>query len=264
MDIIYDSANMMLSRDSYFDTRLRQIVQYDISDTIYTMRGNKETGMGVELENLFSRGSSIVNTLSNVFAADPVVQSLDIAQAMEVQKANLTSTEGLFAKIIFNQILDINCRLYGGRFCNIQKNGDEIDPVTNKYPSSINTLMAGAWEKDGIVHQFLNYISPKATDDDPTLQQLRAKLCTQSLAFETRDTFRELCRGARLISEYSGDKDPQNLNMNYDQTITDMTKMNASGTAQWRTDKRNAGVCAFRNYLRRNYVYRMYMDYQQQ
>lgn len=263
MDIIYDSANMMLSRDSYFDTRLRQVVQYDISDTIYNLRGSKETGMSVELENLFARGSTIVNTLSNIFAEDPVVQSLDIAQAMEVQKANLKSTEGLFAKVVFNQIMDINCRLYGGRFCNIAKNSD-IDPATDRYPESTNSLLAGAWNKDGVVAQFLNYISPKATDDDPSLQQLRAKLCAQSLAFETRDSFRELCKGARLISEYSGDKDPQNLNMNYDQNLATLKQLEASGSVQWKTDKRNAGVCAFRNYMRRNYVYRMYMDYQQQ
>lgn len=262
MNFIYDTANMMVSRDSFFGTRMQTAVQADISDTLLTNRNLTEH----QSQLLFAIGGDVVLKLSNYFGNDPVLQRADLAQAKVVQIKNLESVEGTFARVMWQQIMDLSCQIDGGVVCDYKK--QELDPAAKDSLLSansariknINEAIQKGRDGRGLVYKWRQWMNP-ATEDSDAHRQLLAKLCIQTLAFKSRDAFATVCQGAKLISEFSGSDDKTSvLDMSYDEQLAAIK--NAKTTGAGGIDKaRGQGVCALRTYIRKNHVFRMYRDY---
>lgn len=261
MDVIYEFANMLVSRDSFIGNRMQTLLQADVSDTLW--RQTELTGRQSQL--LSSLGADIVSRLSFYFSNDPVLQRADISQAKILQQQNLKSVEGLFSKVLFNQILKLDCGIYGGNYCLYSKT--EMDPTKasggvtemNKFLASPQLTNGGGWFSGFVRRQAASDFLP--TEDSQAHRYLRAKLCVQALAFESREQFKEICKDAVLISEFSDETDKKGLNLAFSQKLSDIKTLMSSQSTGRIDGSRSQGVCAFRSYLRKNHIFRMYQEY---
>jgi hypothetical protein len=253
MDVVYEFANMLDSRDSFLGNRMQTLLQTDISDTLWT---NRQLTLQ-QTQLLSSLGADLVSRLSFYFSNDPVLQRADVSQAKIIHLQNLRSLESLFAKNVFNNILKIDCGIFGGPYCSSAKN---LDPVATSIFSNnsvdslnqtLNAVRQSRWGSGG----------PAPTEDSQAHRYIRAKLCVQSLAFETREKFKEICKGATLISEFSDENNLKGLNVVYDNALETIASIRNSNLTGKIDISRGAGVCAFRSYLRKNHIFRMYQEY---
>jgi hypothetical protein len=254
MDIVYDSADMFSSHDAFLTARIEIAVRMDITDTIWRHSHMNEN----QDELLASSGKDVIARLSRYFSDDPVVQRLDISSAAPVMDANLKAVENLFAPVIWQSIRDLDCQLKGGQDCAVvpanhvpvgqspsifDQIGDTFNPHLGAAFSSITSLFS------------------KPTSDSKQLENLKAKLCIQSLGFESRDRFRSICQGSILLGEMAVDRDPLGLNADYNNSLRSIQATLAGSQPGKLTAAKSMGVCSLRSYIRRNYIHRMYQDY---
>lgn len=260
MDVIYEFANMLVSRDSFIGNRMQTLLQADISDTLWKQQ--ELTSRQSQL--LSSLGADIVNRLSFYFSNDPILQRADISQAKIIQQQNLKSVENMFSKVLFNQILKLDCGIYGGNYCSYAKT--EMDPAGGaKVVKDMNNFLKSPQKTQGGWLAGWNRRATASndlpTEDSQAHRYMRAKLCVQALAFESRDLFYEICKDANLISEFSDEADKKGLNVSFVQKLSGISTL-MNGQQAGRIDQsRSAGVCAFRSYLRKNHIFRMYQEY---
>lgn len=257
MDVIYEFADMFSSRDSFLTSRAENAVRMDITDTLWRRNHLNQN----QDELLASTGKDIIARLSRFFSDDPVVQRLDISAAAPIMDANLTAVENLFAPVIWQNIRELDCQLKGGEYC---AQVADIHVPVGQGPSWLDTLGDSFTLHVGDLASSITSIWKKPTSDAESLENLRAKLCIQSLGFEGRDRFRNLCKGAVLQSEMAGDRDPYGLSADYDASLKAIQAMSASSQARKITAAKTMGVCSLRTYIRRNYIHRMYQDYTEQ
>ncbi len=254
MDTIYEFANMLTSRDSFIGNRLGNAVRMDITDTLW-----RQEHLSARQEELMkANGQEIVTKLSQYFTRDPILQRLDIAQAYPIHEQNLTAVEELFVRSYWDQILEIDCKIFGGKYCQDQQVVQAPDEgfFSGFVQSVFDTLS---------FKRIRSWVSSTQTptEDSENLYNLRAKLCIQTLGFpKYADRFTRFCKGAVLVSEFSDATDKKGLNINYDSVSTQMKSLQSETTAGHLTASRSAGVCALRSYIRRNLVYRMYVELQ--
>ena len=297
MGIIYEAAYMLVARDSFFGTRMQTALQADLSDTLWRREGLTDR----QLEYFLAIAPDIVAKLAGFYSSNPVNQRTDVSSAKMIHLANLKSVEQLFAKVVFSQILTLDCQLYGGKFCTYKDK--EIDPAGAQASSGwfsgaldvaqVNKDLAGeiekmkspaaasgpadcrvgavteanknlkpCWPKTPSDHKTISDARARQmylpTEDSRSHEHLRAKLCIQALAFESRAQFKSICAGARLVSEFSDSKDAFKLNMDFNEQLVSISQ---SSEARKIDAARSEGVCSFRSYLRKNHVYYMYREY---
>lgn len=271
MGIVYEAAYMLVARDSFFGTRMQTALGADLSDTMW----NKDRITDRQMDYFMSVAPDIVSRLAGYFTSNPVLQRSDISSAKLVHIANLESTEMIFSKVLFARILDIDCKLYGGEFC-VWAKREDLDPsVKNGFGTNnalrANTALAGLVDESGrLVKKSSGALFPSwgrgapeaPTEDSQSHHFMRAKLCVQALAFESRDLFKSLCAGARLVSEFEGrDRESANLSMSFAQRLGQIHAIAENPQRARPIDaSRGYGVCSFRAYLRKNQVYHMYRE----
>lgn len=251
MDVIYEFANMLISRDSLIGLRTATAVKMDFADTIR----RRESMSQAQEELLLSMGKDIIARLSRYFSDDPVVQRLDVSQATPIAEANLKATEQIFAPVLKRSIEELNCKLKGGAVCYGLK-------AKYGYNVGEKSFWKGLFEQ--MTFQTALKYFQKPTSDSASDETILAKLCTQTLAFESRKNFYELCKGTSLVSEFRAKDGSDALNLKYDDAYHKVEQILAGGGKTRLTDAKQAGVCAFRTYLRKNHIYRMYWSYQEQ
>lgn len=272
MDVIYEFGNMLISRDSFISTRTMTALRMDISETL--RRRNSLSQSQADL--ILVSGRDLISRLSRYFSEDPVVQRQDVSQAMPIADANLAAVEDLFGPVLYKSIQELNCSLKGGTACHHMRTEDKpsTEPTVTWNPfSRIYDAFFSRQIKN--FQKGLAIWTESPSTDSESYENLRAKLCVQSLAFKSRKDFYELCRGAVLVSEFSDKADAKKLNANYDELydrITHEETKNVLGMkVRARKDKaskpslseaQTTGVCAYRTYLRKNHIYRMYWSYQ--
>ena len=260
MDVIYEFANMLVSRDSFIGNRMQTLLQADVSDTLW-----KQQDLTTRQSQLLSSlGADIVSRLSYYFSNDPVLQRADVSQAKVIQQQNLKSVENLFSRVLFNQILKLDCGIFGGSYCLFSHS--DMDPVSSsKQVSEMNNFLRTPQKsQSGWLFGYLRRLRPQnylPTEDSQAHRYLRAKLCIQALAFENRQQFGEICKEALLVSEFSDSADNKGLNVSFNQKLTGINQLLASQVDGRLDQTRSAGVCAFRSYLRKNHIFRMYQEY---
>lgn len=313
MGIIYEWAYMLVARDSFFGTRMQTALHADLSDTLWRREGLTER----QLDFFLTIAPEIVSRLAGFYSNNPVVQRSDVSAAKMVHLSNLKAIEQSFAKVLYKRIMQLDCDLFGGKFC-LYKDAD-IDPVKSvglwdkiwsggEDVTKVNKDLAGEVQKmtarlnnaakqnqvkeecviptgkpsdhkkrkqgmkpcrwkglpsearkrhDEAIRQ-----TYQPTEDSRAHMHLRAKLCVQALAFESREFFKEICDGAVLNSEFADNKDPYRLNMSFNEQLEEIKKTQANLSEGRRIDtSRGIGVCSLRTYIRKNHIFYMYREY---
>ena len=250
MDVVYEVANMLNSRDSFIANRIASAVRMDISDTLW--RNEKLDDRQEQVLKVM--GKDVITRLSRYFNNDPILQRLDVAQAAPIHEQNVSAVEDLFVDSYWDQLSEINCKLFGSRACQ-----NYVQPPA-----------MGFWR--GYLKQITDFFTfqpfvqaahffKKPTDDAAPLYNLRAKLCAQTLGFQQYgDRFVSLCRDSVLQSEFDDAQGTKGLNFSYNDSHTELLKLRSSQTPGHLSSARTYGACALRSYIRKNIVYRMYTD----
>jgi|GEM_PF-5651538 len=258
MNAIYEAGNMLVSWDSFFGSRMQTALQADLSDTLWRKTPFTER----QQQYLMSTGPEIVGKLSGFFANNPVTERTDLNAAKVAHITNLTAVEEQFAKVLFGEILALNCKLEGGYACEV-KNAN-YDPVREGYTGgrirAMNDMLITTRKGNGFYQRYLRWMY-KPTDDAVAFVQTRAKLCVQALGFKSREAYKEICKGAVLESEFSDRADSVGLNLSFDDQLTKIATVENDSRPQRIDRARSLGVCSLRSYLRKNHVYFMYRDY---
>ncbi|MGZ3660042.1 MAG: hypothetical protein ACXVCK_08100 [Bdellovibrionota bacterium] len=261
MDVIYSAANMLVSWDSFFGTRMQTALQADLSDTLWRKSSISDT----EREYLLSVGPEIVGKLSGFFSTDPVSERTDLNSAKVANIANLKAVEAQFAKVLFNEVVDIDCKLEGGYACDAHSLGQAYDPAGGSIEQGrikvLNEGIVNYRSGKNLLGGVIRWLYPES-EDSKALVQVKAKYCVQALAFESRDSFREICKGAVMESDFADSGDSVGLNMSFDSQLAQIGQISQQAAGTEKFDRaRGVGVCSLRSYLRKNHVYFMYRDY---
>lgn len=261
MDVIYNAANMLVSWDNFFGLRMQTALQADLSDTLWRRSSLTEA----QRQYFLAVGPDLVSKLAGFYSTDPVSQRADLSAAKVAQAANLKAVEQQFAKVLFNEILDIDCKTEGGYACDARKLNPSYDPAGNMLERAnikgLNNGLAQYREGHNLLGGVLKWMYP-VSEDSKAMQQVKAKYCVQALAFESRELFQEICKGATMASDLTDGEDSLGLNVSFDDQLTAVKATLTASSSDGRLDKaRTAGVCALRSYLRKNHVYYMYRDY---
>lgn len=269
MSMLYEAAALLISRDSFFTARMEVFLRADMADSIASHQGMTER----QKEYLKILGPGVVNQLAQLFTgSQPVLKRDDISVAKTLHITTLKEVEKTFSRVLFRQILDIDAKIYGGHFAEV-KHADSLDPAeeyiaadgrpTRGPISQLNVKLADAREsgnKPGIWGWWAGG-STKPTEDSPSYQRLRAKLCMQALAFESRELFKEICHGAIMTSEFSDGEDKLGLNMSFDKALSDIQNSLKSKNSSRIDAAREIGVCSLRKFFRKNQIYYLYKQF---
>ncbi len=260
---LYESANMLVSRDTFISTRFRSAVRMDVSDTLWRMQKLNKN----QKEMLQVQGKDVIQKLTMFFSQDPVLTGLDISRANSIIVKTLTGMNNIFAQTLYDQIVDVNCRLFGN-------NGGNNWCIKNRtnYPyfgTALQQLMAKV-DVTQLPNELysIGFVFQKPTSSSKPDFDLRGTLCLQSLGMEDWQMpyFEAICKGATIVSPYvlaMGGKDKFGLNGNYDQILASIKKMKSEQKEHYLEDSKFAGTCALRSYIRRNHIYQMYVEYYQ-
>jgi hypothetical protein len=105
---------------------------------------------------------------------------------------------------------------------------------------------------------FLPTMPIKDRDDEyKSYEQFKAKLCIQSLAFFGAGKFEPLCRGSVLKSRYEPARSQtEAAQLKLSTSFNELLAVRYSNVMRkGDASKRSEGICALRNYLRKNYAY---------
>ncbi len=279
----YEQFNILLQKDTFLATRLGTFIHYD-----YAMRIKKGEDMSRYEEDVLKvSGKDLLNRILQVNSSNPTMALNDLSAAQVVNKRNLRDLEQLFRESLYPVIGELDGivkhykpndlgrqmlfaqRTFRDSFKYSGSNVDFRDPFQlgvaylwafgttvqthfrQLMPATRNFLWSAYFPFQ------VNQKQPFARADDEfgSFDQFRAKLCTQTLGFEDRKYFAQVCRGSELKSAFDLGEHPMaarfELSVKYDKFLNDDTRF-----APVKSDS----ICAFHNYARRNLVYWLTQD----
>ncbi len=279
----YEQFNILLQKDTFLATRLSTFIHYD-----YAMRIKKGEDMSRYEEDVLKvSGKDLLNRILQINNTNPTMAMNDLAAAQVVNKRNLRDIEQLFKDSLYPVIQELDGIVKGYNPKDLgrqMKNAGETfrdsfrhasNGVTNPFQLGLGYLWAWGQTFDTHRRQILpsarsflfsayfpmwNFSGhtkafARADDEFGSYDQFRAKLCTQTLAFEDRKYFAQVCKGSTLKSAFDIAGTPKaakfELDVPYDRYLNDNTRFNPV---------KSDSICAFQNYARRNLVYWMTLD----
>jgi hypothetical protein len=249
IEAAYNEFNVLLQRDSFLTTRISTLVRYDFADRIRRRENMDE----YQRQLLIVTGKNLLNKLVEVNQMNPQATEIDLNQAQVLNIRNLQAVESLITDSLQEAISSIN-RVIGGMAVRTVGFGFHLGSVFDLFPPKTQ-VARGVFE----TLYFTPVVPLKDRDDEyASFEQFKAKLCIQALAFYGAYKFEPLCRGAVLKSRYEPKRSEaeaagtMSLSSSFDELLVsryDNARKKGDAT------KRSDGVCALRNYLRKNYAY---------
>jgi hypothetical protein len=275
----YDEFNVLLQRDGFITSRLTELIKYD-----YTLQIRNRIGLSkYETDLLQESGRNLVDLLVQVHGLNPADTANDLSSAQVINKRNLESFETVFGSTMVSVIEELSLVAQGkslsrwklnwtmlkrlGRDAFKDDYAYEDRPGWMTFWSTLGFTGLGAGPVAPMIYRRHVYperyawrsaagmpmIYTKADTEEGDFKRLRDKLCIQTLAFERRSLFAQegLCKGVVLESVYKNAANDFPLNMSYD----------AYTNPQMLTGPvRGNGICAFRDFGRRNLVFWLTRD----
>lgn len=279
IETAYEQFNVLLQRDTFLATRLSTLIHYD-----YAMRIATNDNMSAyEKELLMESGKDILNRILGVTGVNPTAALDDLNAALVVNKRNLEAVEHLFKDSLYpvideiklvteNKASDHNItmrslyRMYRDTYFN----GQDPDGQGPWFASSMGYVWAFStagllpWVRR-VYHAdlypikvSLNPMTRGGDDEFQSFNEFRARLCVQTLSFNDRNFFKDVCKGTVLKSAFTkGDATETTRAIPLDASW-DSYMAGRKGTDPVAGDS----ICAFQTYARRNLVYWMTLDMQ--
>jgi hypothetical protein len=283
IETAYEQFNILLQKDTFLSTRLSTFIHYD-----YAMRIKKGEDMSRYEEDVLKvSGKDLLTRILQITNANPTMAMNDLAAAQVVNKRNLRDIEQLFRDSLHPVISELdgivkgyNPGSLGRQMIHASRTFRDsfrhsANGVTDPFQLGLGYLWAfhttAATHARQILPAYRNFLwsayfpmfsvhtqkkaFARSDDEFGSFDQFRAKLCTQTLAFEDRKYFAQVCKGAVLRSAFdlAGQSRATGfeLDVAYDRYLNENTRF-----APVKSDS----ICAFQNYSRRNLVYWLTLD----
>ena len=236
---VYLEFNILLQRDGFFSTRLGTYVKKD-----YYSRANREDFSQYTNQLLITSGRSVMDRLQEYMRFNVAESESDLSNAQVINMENLEQLENLSIEHIENYLMDLNKRS-GHSFTSIQN------------PSLINSFIG----------QKRVWIAAKQ-DVNNEAENVRAKVCIQTLGFKRYRRFFFACHGAKLQSTLTAKDGRMTLPLTVEYNALFKKRLSGDGYINAMTNSalmpagnRFSQVCLLRDYYRNNLVAWMTRDF---
>lgn len=285
VDTVYDKFNVLLLRDAFVATRVNTYVYYDFSERI---RSSGTSVTNYEKEILTVAQDSLMVRISQILGDNPDLVKKDLESAQVVNKRNLEAIESLLGDSLVPVLSELDLIVKGQRPSNAKLNVDSLKRLMED--SQLFTRAQGNSFKDRFYNAFVEAVEwttpglmavvpfiersrhpdlypmhwwsenrARGVDDQfGSFDQFRAKLCTQTLAFEQRAKFEPYCKNAIMWSVFEDQKktpDPVNGMSVVYSYFMEQSKQNPNDPVGV-----SNRICAQYDNARRNHVYWMTLD----
>ncbi|MEQ1875400.1 MAG: hypothetical protein ABL958_02060 [Bdellovibrionia bacterium] len=275
IDLIFTNFNVLKQRDSFLINRMTSLVKLD-----YALKIRNGVDLNKYAKELYSvSDNKILETIIALHGNSGTTAKLDLDTALDQNLRNLNAFETAFSDV-FERILivkgmqarneqptplKINLELLRRLEAEAKKDTKKFFGSTPIVSVTMNFLLGGqvqgfnTWRrylgKPDLYH--MEPISlrapPVSKDENGSIEQLRAQLCAQTLAFQNWPRFHDYCKGSVLRGTFTPIKD-EGRGVEFDLKYDDYTAKTISGE-RYRGDVMSARICAVRDYSRKHYVF---------
>lgn len=278
IETTYQQFNVLLQRDTFLPNRLSTFIHHD-----YAMRVKRnEDVSSYEKELMVEAGNELLYRLLSLTGNNPTQVKNDLETALVINKRNLHTVESLFKDSVKNIIGQLTF-ITEQRGAQIPTFGETYQQYKKQAISEKKNFFANSW---GYIWAFSSSLGENATylpwarssihsktyqykpkneaafesgdDEFGSFQQLKAKYCVQTLAFEDRKYFYDLCRGTILRAAF--DKDETEEAAPRDEIPLDLAYSSYANPKTMGKPVNGDSICAFQSYGRRNLVYWLTRD----
>ncbi len=267
IDTVYNEFNVLFQKDTYLTNRLTTFIEKDFAMRIkggINMTPYQQDLMIINQKNLLEK-------LTEVHGLNPTRAQQDLAAAQMINKRNIESIEEVFGDSFYRMIANVKAVVDGKgdagfestmnkRF---QRDKSALNKTLNKYTMPMAIMNPGTvivnWLFSGFILKNAKpdlYQAPKngnhimgRDDKYGSFARMQAMFCAQTLSFERRSQFYELCKNTSLKSFYL---DKPELNLNYNSYLPNNTV--AANKIRASSDLTGKNICAMNNYSIKNIV----------
>lgn len=265
IDTAFDEFNIWMQKDSFLTGRLSTMIQKD-----FQMKIKQGLNMSAYQQDIMTiTQQHLLDKLISVHGVNPTNSQDDLHQAQVINRRNLNVLQEVFGDTLYRMVVEMKAVADGKGEAGVRRALDEkfkaerktarlawrYMPTVFPYPGTnlLGWLTAGFAVRER--HRDLWYQSGnlnKVSGNDTrfgSFAAVQAKFCAQSLAFQNRDFYRDICKGTTMKSYYS-DIAKTSLDLVYDQYLP------AGMSLKIRNDpeKTSEAICAVSRYNTRNLV----------
>jgi hypothetical protein len=263
LDTVFNEFNVLFQKDTFLTNRVTTFIEKDFS-----MRIREGLNMSpYQQDLLIITQKNLLDKLTEVHGLNPTSAQIDLARAQVINKQNLNAIEQIFSDSMYRMILEMKAIASGKGSAEIRKQLDKRfnaqRTIARKTSWYMPTPFGGgliAWLTSGFQvrsdHPDLydgrdpnKGVTSKIDDTGKSFGQMQAMFCAQTLAFENRGIYADLCAGTKMNTFYqnAGDK----LDFRYDDFINKATPSSKINKSAVLTGK---NICAFNNFAIKNLV----------
>lgn len=251
---VYDEFNMWIQRHTFLRVRLEQTVKYEYQ---YLTRFRDLSPYLQDL--LLVSGVNLLSNLSTTFRHNPAETMDNLRMATGAMLQNIRSLDRLFSDSMVPMILEY-------KFISERNENSDITISLNSlgryFKDSLGLGLTGLgllwnywqhWDRYPFYVLSLDpYKQVLREDAHGTFEQLKSRLCLQSLTFLDLDKFSSHCMGSILRTPYQGDSSSYYLSASYNRLLADYTQAQHTGEEIDQAKAQRRLTCALRDYYRRN------------
>ncbi|MBS1959789.1 MAG: hypothetical protein JST80_09980 [Bdellovibrionales bacterium] len=267
IDTVFEEFNMWLQKDSFLTGRLSTMIQKDFQMRIK----NGQNMTQYQQDILTITQQHLLDKLISVHGVNPTNSQQDLYQAQVINRRNLHVFEEVFQDTMYRMIIEMKSIVDGKGEAGVRESlkkkiAEERStraktflylPIAYPAPGTgiISWLLSPSVHKrhPGLFESRHTNVNKVTGIDDVygSTAQVMAKFCAQTLAFENRAFFRDVCRNTRLKSYYSDGTSKNTLDLTYNDFVpakgnTDFIRKNAKLTSK--------AICAINTFNTRNLV----------
>jgi hypothetical protein len=274
IDTAYKNFNAMFQRDGFFTARLSAIVAYE-----YALRIRSGEDMGAYNNDLMrALGNTLLENVVNLNERQPSFTGLDLSYALTVSRDNLFSFEQIFRDTFSASIAELDVLEKGNSSTNYDlwkrtqvrrmldannlakkmnvKSGFTLGTAFPMFEAPLtlfNYFMYGVLHPERYPNYSWDDQIPRRQDDAfKTIAFSKARLCTQTLAFQDMSLYQRFCKGAVLEGFYGGNHDPLKAKNGFSEYDTHYDKYLTAD--RYKNGADDTSICALRDNGRRNYI----------
>jgi hypothetical protein len=254
IDSAFIQFNMLLQKDTFLTTRLSTFIEKDFSMRVRdgaNMTSHQQSLMLITQKHLMEK-------LTEVNGLNPTSAETDLAMAQVINKRNIDTMEEIFGDSIYRMILEVKAVATGKGPVDIE-NG-----MKARYNEDVAKLRHEAWTGQSYLpgDQFglwltapfrvrsanpdlygQTYNTIKGHDDKfKEYGRVQAVFCAQTLAFENKSVFNNLCAGT-VVKSFYGNKS-STLDLRYNDFVA----------KRGQSPYKSRDICAYNNFTIHNYV----------
>jgi hypothetical protein len=266
IDTVFEEFNMWLQKDSFLTGRLSTMIQKDFQ--IRIKNGTNMTSYQQDILTITQQ--HLLDKLISVHGVNPTNSEQDLHQAQVINLRNLRVFEEVFGDTLYRMIAEMKAVADGRGQAGLQSTLDKklkaeretarraflYMPAVFPYPGTnlLGWFVAGPTVRTRHRDLFATNNNPRKVwggdDKFGSFAQVQAKFCAQSLAFENRSFYRDICQNTVVKSFYSTGPG-SSLDLRYNDHLSDKIPSSKIRQSAALTSK---NICAINTFNTRNLV----------